>query len=320
MVGALSRGLLLIVAFAVVLPASARGSAIGAFSPHREDVDQTQYPWTAIGKVTNETGGSCSGVMIASDKVLTAAHCLYNYRGRRFIGADAMHFLLGYRAGTYTAHARVSRYAIGPGFNPERYEQTFDSDWAVLTLTAALPSNVTPLELIDEVIPSGTKAMLAGYAQDRAQALTADRDCELRDRIDQGRLMLHTCRSANGVSGAPILVRTATGRVQIAGIQVAMQRRAGTERMLAVPAQMVARQAVGTVVAEVMYPGDPIEPECAGGNEQVAALDSIRDRFGLLPTQAQTGEIQLSDLAAHGPAKPTAMAWVMEDRFIFAVE
>jgi protease YdgD len=258
--------------------------------------------------------------MIANNTVLTAAHCLYNYRGRRFVGAEAVHFLLGYRAGRYTAHARVARYEIGPGFDPQRYDETYNADWAVLTLAEALPSDIVPLKLSADAAPNGTKVMLAGYSQDRAQALTADRDCELRGRIDQGRLMLHTCRSARGVSGAPILVASGAGEVKIAGIQIATRRSNDVMNMIAIPAQAVAQRPGTVIVATAVLPGDPDGSICFDGGEQVAALDTIRDRIGLQPSQALSDEVAASDLGGHEPLVPTAMAWVMEDRFLFAVE
>jgi protease YdgD len=319
MVGALSRGLLVFVALVAAAP-SGHGSPIGLIDLHREDVDQSRYPWAAIGKVTNETGGSCSGVVIASSTVLTAAHCLYNYRGRRFVGAEAVHFLLGYRAGRYAAHARVARYEIGQGFDPQRYDETFNADWAVLTLAEALPKDIVPLKLSADVAPSGTKAMLAGYPQDRAQALTADRNCELRERIDQGRLMLHTCRSAHGVSGAPILVANDAGEVRIAGVQIATRRSNDVMNMIAIPAQAVAQRPGKTTVATAVLPGDPDGSICFGGGEQMAALGTIRDRIGLQPPQALSDELAVLGHDRHEPLAPTSIAWVMQDRFLFAVE
>ena len=63
---------------------------------HHEAVDVSRYPWSAIGKLYNETGGACTAVIIARDKVLTAAHCIFNYRTQRYISAAALHFLVGY--------------------------------------------------------------------------------------------------------------------------------------------------------------------------------------------------------------------------------
>src|SRR5215213_9072308 len=76
---------------------------------------------------------------------------------RRFVRADALHFLVGYRTGRYAAHARIARYEIGPGFNPLRYEQTSDADWAVLTVIERLPAAIEPLRLRRELVPTGTK-------------------------------------------------------------------------------------------------------------------------------------------------------------------
>ena len=120
--------------------------------------------------------------------------------------------------------------------------QTSEADWAVLTVTESLPAAIEPLRLRREPAPSGTKAVLVGYPQDRAFAMTADRDCELREKIDAGRLLLHTCRGIKGYSGAPILVGAGGGEMQIAGIQIATLQSDGATKMIAVPAQAIWRQ------------------------------------------------------------------------------
>ena len=242
MVGKLLRCLLLLGAFGVAMPAAASAGIVQQLGPHRADVDVTRYPWSAIGKLYNETGGACSGVVIAADKILTAAHCVFNYRSRRFIPATALHFLVGYRTGRYAVHARIASYEVGAGFDPLRYGETSDADWAVLTVTESLPAEIAPLRLSQALAPRGTKAVLVGYPQDRAHAMTADRDCELRDEIDGGRFLLHTCRGIKGYSGAPILVSAGGDEMQIAGIQIATRRSGGMEKAIAVPAQAIWRQ------------------------------------------------------------------------------
>jgi protease YdgD len=233
------RCLLLCASFCVAMTAAASGSVMSSMSVHREAVDESRYPWSAIGKLYNETGSWCSGVAIAADKILTAAHCVFNFRSQRFVPADALHFLMGYHNGRYAVHARVSSYEIGTGFDPLHYNETSGADWAILTVTENLPTDIAPLRLAHDVEPSGTKAVIAGYPQDRAFAMTADSDCELREEVDGGRLLLHTCRGVGGYSGAPILISAGGDEYQIAGIQIAKFNSGGTDRMLAVTAQSI---------------------------------------------------------------------------------
>ena len=88
-----------------------------------------------------------------------------------------------------------------------------------------------------------------GYPQERAFAMSADRDCELGDKISAGRLLLHTCRSTFGYSGGPILVSTGGREMEVAGIQIAAMKSDGTEKMLAVPAQAIGRQDREEIIA-----------------------------------------------------------------------
>ena len=95
-----------LVAFAWVVPLHA------AFSHDAIDVDADVFPWSSVGKIYNSARSSCTGSVIAPDKVLTAAHCLFNRATVRFLQPDALHFLLGYKGGEYRSHARVASYVL----------------------------------------------------------------------------------------------------------------------------------------------------------------------------------------------------------------
>ncbi len=202
---------------------------------HHAIVDADAYPWSAVGKLFNSIGGACTAAVIAPDKVLTAAHCLYAFRTRRFLEADAIHFLLGYARGDYRIHARVAAYSIGPGYDPADEALTAGSDWAVLTLAEPLPVVVRPIAVAQSVPPAGAAIEIGGFAQDRAYLMTADTRCRLTSPIVGGRLLSHDCEIQHGDSGAPLLVASLNGTVQAVGVTVGFWSSEGRQVRIAAP-------------------------------------------------------------------------------------
>ena len=47
------------------------------------EADVSAYPWSAIGKLNNGVGGSCTAAVIEQDLALIAAHCIFNRRTAR---------------------------------------------------------------------------------------------------------------------------------------------------------------------------------------------------------------------------------------------
>ena len=243
------RAAALLGALLTAAPAAAAAPAPGpqpsAPVDPRALVDADRYPWSAVGKLFNSIGGACTAAAIAPDRVLTAAHCLYAFRTRRFLRPESIHFLLGYARGDYRVHARVSSIAIGPGYDPGDETRTAAHDWAVLTLAEPLPPAVRPIPLAAAPPAPGAPIAIGGFAQDRAYLMTADLHCRLLGPSAGSAVLGHDCVIAHGDSGAPVLNRVGGG-VQVFAVTVGFWKVAGRRIGIAAP---VTAAILGTAVA-----------------------------------------------------------------------
>jgi protease YdgD len=221
---------------AALLPGAAfpAAGAEEASGSKPRNVDIAAYPWSAIGKLNNSAGGSCTAVAIERTAVLSAAHGIFNRRTNRFLQAGSLHVLFGYERGNYTTHALVERYVLGPGYDPAKESETIASDWVVLTLTAPLPTDIRPLPLAGSLPTPGTALMTAGYARGRSHVMTADETCQALPLAAGSGLIANDCHVAKGASGSPLIVMD--GEVaSVAGVEVAIGSHNGADFALAVP-------------------------------------------------------------------------------------
>ncbi len=185
----------------------------------RSRIDIKAYPWRAIGRVNNN-GRFCTGVLVGTNKVLTAAHCLWNARTQRWSGAKYFHFVLGYEKGEYAAHAKGISYFTAHGTNPKLPFSEFQrsEDWAILTINKPLGETFGIVPVIsglgirtDLASKRNSRIFQAGYSGDFAHVLTVHLNCEITGQVRIGSssdpLYTHQCDATRGDSGSPIFQR-----------------------------------------------------------------------------------------------------------------
>jgi len=235
--------------FAMLIAVAVIGASLPGFGATaqilpRARVDAGAAPWSSVGKLQAVAGSlreTCTAALIGPRTVVTAAHCLFNTRLRRFFLPSSVHFLLGLEGSHFTSATIAESFSIAPGYDPGAPDRTLGNDWALVSLAASVPEQQM-LELAQVAPAPGTAVMVGGYGQDNPNVLTADMACHLTGRArDAGghALLTHDCHAVRGVSGAPLLVRLGSGWA-IAGINVA-QSRSGTQGY-AVPVEAFAKE------------------------------------------------------------------------------
>lgn len=99
-----------------------------------------------------------SGVLIAPNKVLTAAHCVFDYEG---LPAESMQFVLGADVlGDPRESVQVARWDVHPSYNGIGGP----GDLAVLTLSQSV-TTATPVSLFSDEYVLGTQLVMVGYGR-----------------------------------------------------------------------------------------------------------------------------------------------------------
>lgn len=206
-------------------PGPAAVPAAPAPRPPPTALPRLPWPMSAIGRVNRQRGGFCSGALIAPDKVLTTARCLWDIRLRRWMAAADLHFVAGYHLGEHLAHRRARAIEVPAGIRMSRRGLPLRSedDWAVLTLAAPIGAEdgTRPVELArfeDAPRPQAMGPLLrAGYGRGRPHAVES-KTCKAVTLLNAA-VLLHDCGAGLGESGFPILVESAAGW-RVLGLQM----------------------------------------------------------------------------------------------------
>lgn len=186
---------------ALLAPVAALAQGTGA---ERMSSRDALLGWEAVGRVEIGGDGSfCTGTLIATDMVLTAAHCLFDEAGAPVDAAD-LTFRAGLRDGEAVAERGVRLYAVDPAYS-RAAGMSADGvrhDIALLRLDSPIPAATAAPYPVGAMPATGEKIAVVSFAQNRAEALSIERECHVLGR--SAGLFAFDCEVNYGSSGAPV--------------------------------------------------------------------------------------------------------------------
>jgi hypothetical protein len=159
------RAALAVALLAAALPALALPALAETTALQPLDRRDQLLGWEAVGRIDIRDGGFCTGALVATNLVLTAAHCVFDDAGRP-VDPARLTFRAGYGGGETVAEGRVQRTVAHPGYDPVTpvSPQNVRHDVALLELAQPIPAAVAaPYSVVSP--GKGTAVSVLSYAR-----------------------------------------------------------------------------------------------------------------------------------------------------------
>lgn len=201
--------------FLVTLMASA--AALADDTLRRMTLRQDTLGWEAVGYLDIGGQGFCTGTLIETDVVLTAAHCLIDEHSGERRDPTKIRFLAGWRDGEAIAIRQGVSAVIHESYAARARDVVKRVRYDVALLKLDRPISIAQAAPFSPGagVTKGDTVSVVSYARGRAKAPSFQRRCQVKERA-RGILVM-SCDVDFGSSGAPVLAIRG-GRVRIVSI------------------------------------------------------------------------------------------------------
>ena len=160
--------------------------------------------WEAVGRLDIGGVGICTGALIDTDLVLTAAHCLFDPKTGEKLTTTDIEFRAGWRNGRASAYRHVKQAVVHPDydFSAKADPGRVRNDVALLQLDQPIrTTEVLPFRT--DVRPRANERIgVVSYAHNRSEAPSLQQMCRVMAR--QKGVLVMSCDVDFGSSGAPV--------------------------------------------------------------------------------------------------------------------
>lgn len=177
----------------------------------REDL----FGYEAVGRLDFGQTGYCTGVLITTDLVLTAAHCLRSVARAGHV--QGLRFRAGLRDGRAVATRNAKLAIMHPDYDPNQRMNAVNirNDVGLVQLDAPIAAAVAAPFAVAQLPPTKRKVSVVSFGEGRDAALSRQAVCDVLGR--NAGLLAFDCDVTFGSSGAPVFDDSAR-RVRIVSL------------------------------------------------------------------------------------------------------